>query len=146
MRQEYRFEGLPEPLSHYADAVRADNLLFVSGVVGIDENNKVVPGGVLEQTDQIFKNYEKIFAAIGGVGFEDVLKVTVYLTDVGDRTRINPIRQKYFGAARPASTLIGIKELALPDLRVEIEAVVALPRVAGAGPSDPALASGALPH
>jgi enamine deaminase RidA (YjgF/YER057c/UK114 family) len=139
MRQEYRFEGLPEPLSHYADAVRSDGLLFVSGVVGIDEANRVVPGGVLAQTDQIFRNYEKIFAALGGgVGFKDVLKVTVFLTDVGDRTRINPIRQKYFGDARPASTLIGIKELALPDLQVEIEAVVALPK--------PALAELGSPH
>ena len=131
MRQEYSIKGLPEPLSHYCDAVRSDNLLFVSGVVGIDEKNEIVPGGVLAQTEQIFRNYEKIFAAVGGgVGFKDVLKVTLFLMDVGDRTRINPIRQKYFGGARPASTLIGVKELALPELLIEIEAVVALPDTA----------------
>ena len=61
------------------------------------------------------------------VGFADILKVTVYLTDVNDRTKINPVRQEYFGNARPASTLIGINELAIPGMKVEIEAVVGLP-------------------
>ena len=59
--------------------------------------------------------------------FADILKVTVYLTDVNDRTKINPVRQEYFGNARPASTLIGINELAIPGMKVEIEAVVGLP-------------------
>ena len=62
-----------------------------------------------------------------GADFRDILRVTVYLTDVADRTRINPIRQEFFGAARPASTLIGVKELAIPGMKVEIEAVVGLP-------------------
>ena len=62
-----------------------------------------------------------------GAGFADVLKVTVFLTDMNDRVRINPIRQEYFGTARPASTLVEISRLALPGARVEIEFVVGLP-------------------
>jgi enamine deaminase RidA (YjgF/YER057c/UK114 family) len=61
-----------------------------------------------------------------GIGFSDVLKVTVYLTDVADRTVINPVRQEYFGAARPASTLIGVAQLAVPGMKIEIEAVAGI--------------------
>lgn len=128
MRQEYRVQHLPEPLSHYTDAVRLDNTLYISGVVGMDENNNLAEGGVVGQTRQIFLNMQKIFDAVGGnVGFKDVLKVTVYMLNVNERNAINPVRKEFFGEHRPASTLIGIKELALPGLRVEIEAVVAIP-------------------
>ena len=56
-----------------------------------------------------------------------MLRVTVYLTDVKDRPLINPIRQEYFGSTRPASTLIGVAELIVPGMKVEIEAIAALP-------------------
>jgi len=77
------------------------------------------------QTRQVFENLKAALDAAGAT-FADILKVTVYLTDVNDRAKINPVRQQYFGAARPASTLIGIKELAIPGMKVEIEAVVGL--------------------
>ena len=56
-----------------------------------------------------------------------MLRVTVYLTDVDDRKAINPVRQEYFGDARPASTLIEVAGLAVPGMKVEIEAVLAVP-------------------
>ena len=58
-----------------------------------------------------------------GFAFADVFRVSVYLTDVDDRTAINPVRQEYFGTARPASTLIEVSRLAIPGMKVEIEAV-----------------------
>jgi len=58
-----------------------------------------------------------------GLTARDVLKVTVYLTDIEDRARINPARQAFFGDARPASTLIEVSGLAIPGMKVEIEAV-----------------------
>jgi 2-iminobutanoate/2-iminopropanoate deaminase len=70
-------------------------------------------------------NMKKILEA-AGTGFDKILKVTVYQTDVADRTKINPVRQEFFGASRPASTLIDVSELAIPGMKVEIEAVVAL--------------------
>ena len=63
-----------------------------------------------------------------GAGFGDILKVTVYLTEVADRAAINPVRQEFFGASRPASTLIGVAALAVPGMKVEIEAVAGLRR------------------
>jgi 2-iminobutanoate/2-iminopropanoate deaminase len=126
VREELRVEGLAEPISHYTDAVRYGDLLFVSGVAPIDEKSSLVgEGNVVTQARQVFLNMKKILER-AGTDFDKVLKVTVYLTDVADRTKINPIRQEFFGATRPASTLIGVSELAIPGMKVEVEAVVAL--------------------
>ncbi|HVM80178.1 MAG TPA: RidA family protein [Stellaceae bacterium] len=128
MRREYRVEGLNEPISHYTDAVRHGDLLFVSGVAPLDAAGKLVGGeDVAAQTRQVLQNMGKILAA-AGAGFEDVLKVTVYLTDIADRAKINPVRQEFFGKTRPASTLIGVASLAVPGMKVEIEAVAGLRR------------------
>ena len=126
-RQEFRVETLHEPVSHYTDAVRWGDLLFVSGVAPLDKELRLVSEDVVEQTRKVFLNLKEILDAAGAT-FADVLKVTVYLTDVRDRARINPVRKEFFGAARPASTLIGIKELVVPGMKVEIEAVVGLRR------------------
>lgn len=128
MRQEFRVEGLNEPISHYTDAVSHGDLLFISGVAPFDAAGRLVGGGdVAAQARQVLANMGKILAA-AGAGFEDVLKVTVYLTDVADRSKINPVRQEFFGKARPASTLIGVAALAVPGMKVEIEAVAGLRR------------------
>jgi len=127
-REEYRVPGLPEPISHYTDAVRFGDLLHISGVAPLDADGRLVGGrDPAAQTRQIMVNLQKILAA-AGAGFRDVLKVTVYLTDVNDRHAINPVRQEFFGDARPASTLIGISKLAIPGMKVEIEAVAGIPR------------------
>ncbi len=125
MRQEIKGEGTGEAISHYTDAVRFGDLLFISGVMPVDAEGKVVGTDAVTQVRQVFKNMAAILKA-AGAGFGDVLKVTVYLTDVADRPRINPVRQEVFGKTRPASTLIGVKELALPGMKVEIDAVAGL--------------------
>ena len=124
-KKEFLVEGLAPPISHYCDAVRFGNLLFVSGVPPTDASGRVVSDDAAEQTRQIFRNMKLILDA-AGAGFADILKVTVYMLDVNDRAKINPVRKEFFGAARPASTLIGVKELAIPGMKVEIEAVVGL--------------------
>src|SRR5689334_25218958 len=87
-RQEFRVRGLSEPLSHYTDAVRFGDLLFVSGVAPLDEAGKLVGGDdVVAQTRQVFRNMEKILVA-AGAGFADVLRVTVYLTDRSEERRV----------------------------------------------------------
>ena len=127
LRREFRVPGLNEPISHYTDAVSFGNLLFVSGIGPLAEDGSLVGGDdPAEQTRQIFRNLDKVLRA-AGASPADVLKVTVYLTDVNDRTKINPVRQEYFGKARPASTLIGVAQLAVPGMKVEIEAVAGVP-------------------
>jgi reactive intermediate/imine deaminase len=127
-REEYRVDGLAEPISHYTDAVRAGQILFVSGIVAVDENGALVGGeDVVAQAQQVFENIGAILAA-AGCGFQDVVKVTIYLTDVDDRPKINPVRQRVFGETRPASTLVEVPRLAVDGAKVEVDAVALVPR------------------
>jgi 2-iminobutanoate/2-iminopropanoate deaminase len=125
-RREIRVQSLSEPLSHYTDAVIWGDMLFVSGVAPLDSEGRLVGADAVAQTRQIFENMKRILDA-AGAGFRDVLRVTVYLTDVNDRKAINPVRREYFGDVRPASTLIEVSALAIPGMKVEIEAVFGLP-------------------
>ena len=126
-REEIRVEGLAEPISHFTDAVRAGSLLFVSGVVAVDAGGNLVGGDdVVAQARQVFENLGRVLAA-AGCDFEDVVKVTIFLTDVDDRPRINPLRQEVFGQTRPASTLVEVPRLAVPGATIEIEAVALVP-------------------
>lgn len=119
--------GLPAALSHYTDAVRFGDILFVSGLTAHDATGQLVGGAdAAAQTRQILKNLTLVLDAVGAT-MADVLKVTVFLTDINDRAAINPVRQEFFGNARPASTLIEVSKLALPEMKVEIEAVVGFP-------------------
>ncbi len=120
-------EGLAEPISHFTDAVRAGDLLFVSGIVAVDAEGELVGGDdVVEQARQVFDNLREVLAA-AGCGFGDVVKVTIFLTDADDRPRINPLRQEVFGATRPASTLVEVSRLAVSGAKIEIEAVALVP-------------------
>jgi reactive intermediate/imine deaminase len=126
-REEIRVPGLAEPISHYTDAVRAGNLLFISGIVPVDGEGKLVgEGDVAEQTRQVFRNMQLVLGA-AGCGFDDVVKVVLYLLNVDDRPAINPVRKEFFGEARPASTLVEVSALAIPGALLEIEAVAAIP-------------------
>ena len=126
-RREIRVDGLADPISHYTDAVVAGDLLFVSGLVGVDGHGALVGGDdVAAQARQVFANMREVLDE-AGCRFEDVVKVTVYLTDVDDRPKINPVRQEVFGDARPASTLVEVSRLAVPGAKVEIEAVALIP-------------------
>jgi 2-iminobutanoate/2-iminopropanoate deaminase len=123
VRKEIRVAGQPEPISHYTDAVLAGDLLFVSGCVPVDADGRLVGGDdVVAQARQTFANVGAVLAA-GGSSFADVVKVTIFLTDVDDRPEINPIRQEFFGETRPASTLVEVGRLAIPGAKIEVEAV-----------------------
>ena len=128
-REEIDVAGQAAPISHYAHAVRAEGpLLFVSGVVPVDERGGLVGGDdVVEQARAVFRNLGDVLTAAGAM-YADVVKVSVFLTDVADRPLINPIRQEVFGSARPASTLVEVSRLAIPGAKIEVEAVAVLPR------------------
>jgi 2-iminobutanoate/2-iminopropanoate deaminase len=127
-RREVMVEGLAEPISHYADAVVAGDTLYLSGIVPVDAQGAVVGGDdVVAQTRQVFAIMERVLAAAGAKP-SDVVKVTVYLLEIDDRPRINPVRQEFFGSSRPASTLVEVSRLAVAGARVESEAIAHLHR------------------
>src|SRR5208337_5609112 len=90
----------------------AGNLIWVSGTVGIAADGSI-PAGVVEQFELAIANMDACLKAVGA-GTEHVVKVTVYLTDVDDRSKINQVRQRYFGPHRPASTLVEVSALFRP--------------------------------
>ena len=126
-REEIRVEGLAEPISHFTDAVRAGDFVYVSGIVAVDGEGRLVGGDdVVAQTRQVFENMRAVLAAAGST-FADVVKVVIFLTNVDDRPRINPLRQEVFGPTRPASTLVEVPRLAVDGAKVEIECVALVP-------------------
>jgi 2-iminobutanoate/2-iminopropanoate deaminase len=127
--QRIRLEGvLPPAVSHYCDAVRAGDFLYISGMVAMDRDGRVVGAGdAARQTGQIFENISKVLVHVGA----DVSRVTsvlVHLTNMEDRVRINPVRIRYFGEHRPASTLVQVTALIHPDLLVEVTCTAYLGR------------------
>ena len=127
MREEIRVAGLAEPISHFTDAVRAGGFLYVSGIVAVDGDGRLVGGDdAVAQTRQVFANMRAILEA-GGCGFEDVVKVTVFLTDIDDRPRGAEDLVPYGVDERPASTLVEVGRLAVPGAKVEIECVALVP-------------------
>jgi enamine deaminase RidA (YjgF/YER057c/UK114 family) len=118
--ERYLLDDLPAPVSHYCHVVRADNRVWVSGMVGTRRDGSI-PEDVVAQFQVAMDWLDHALRAAGGRP-EHVVKVQVFLTDINDRTKINPIRQNYFGKHRPASTLVEVSALIMPQLKVEIEA------------------------
>ena len=122
--------GVTRPLKpHYSNCVRVDSgpLLFVAGQIATDEAGKVIGvGDIRAQAEQVLKNIQTILRA-NGAEMSDVLNVTVYVTDISAFESIADIRLRYFPENGPASTIVEISRLALPDLLIEIAAVAAVP-------------------
>ena len=116
-----RLEGvLPPPVSHYCDAVRAGDSLYISGIVAMDKDGRVVgKGDARRQAEQIFEHIKAVLAHFDA-DFPRVTSVLIHLTNMDDRAVINPVRVRYCGEHRPASTLVQVASLVHPDLLVEI--------------------------
>jgi 2-iminobutanoate/2-iminopropanoate deaminase len=117
-------EGLPIPGPPYSPVVVAGDLVFTAGQVAIDTGGELVPGGIAEQTRQVIANLEGCLAA-AGCGLDDVVKVTVFLADLGDFEAFNDEYRRHLAAPYPARSTVGVT---LPaGLLVEIEAVARRP-------------------
>lgn len=125
-----RPESLPEPDGPFSQGttISRGRLVFVSGQVAWDKERKVVgKRDVQAQTAQALENLKGVLAE-GGATLEDVVKVTVFLTNMADRGAVAEVRTRYFQREFPASTLVEVKALAHPDLLVEIEAIAVVPQ------------------
>jgi 2-iminobutanoate/2-iminopropanoate deaminase len=134
-REEFRVPGLSEPVSHFTHVVSsAGRLVFVSGCVATDGQGRVVGGtDVIAQARQVHENIKRCLTAAGAT-FADICKVTVFLRNINDREKVNTVRKEYFGAHRPASTLVEISRLVRDDYLIEIEAIAVIPERKSARP------------
>ena len=119
--RRFTVPGQPEPVSHYCHATRAGDRVWISGTVGMTADGAVPAEAADQFRVALDNNLDAVLRAAGGAP-GDVVKVSVFLTDISDRARINPLRIAYFGDRRPASTLVEVSALVLPELKVEIEA------------------------
>ena len=115
----------PDPYEPYriSQAIRAGDFLFVSGQAAIDEHGRVVGVGDFDaQAEQAFRNLDQVLGA-GGSSLRDVVKVTIFLTDMSNFEKIVELRRRWFSEPYPADSIIQVAALALPELEIEIEAV-----------------------
>ena len=113
--------GAPAAVGAYSQAVKANGLIFCSGQVPLDPSGELVTGSIGEETKQCLDNLTAVLAEAGS-GFERVVKVTAFLTDMGDFPEFNEVYATYFGAQPPARATVGVA--ALPKgARVEVECI-----------------------
>ena|SRR5438067_2269793 len=115
----------PDPYDQFRIALgyRVGNLVFLSGQTSINEHGEVVGVGDFDlQAEQTFKNLRRVLDTAGS-SMEKIIKVNIYLTDMGNFPKIVELRGKYFKQPWPADTITGVTGLALPELMIEIEAV-----------------------
>ena len=115
-------EQAPAAIGPYSQAIRIGDFLYTSGQIALDpESGMFLSGEIEEETEQTLKNISAILQA-GGVNFENVIKTTVYLSDLNDFTRMNQVYEKYFSKNKPARACVQVA--ALPKgAKIEIDAI-----------------------
>ncbi len=127
IKEEIVVKGLPKAVSHYVDAVRYGDLVFISGLCGYDPVDGLAGSDAASQSRKAFELMSKVLDRVGA-SFKDILKLNVYMTDLSERDAVNEVRKLFFGDSYPASTLVQVSALVHPALKIEIEATVGLPR------------------
>jgi enamine deaminase RidA (YjgF/YER057c/UK114 family) len=114
----------PDPYEPFllSQGIKAGGLLFISGQAGAGEDGRIVPGGFLAQGERAFANLRRALEA-GGSSLKHVIKVTIFVTDMGHFEGVVALRRKFFSAPYPADTIAEIKALYTPDAMIEIEAI-----------------------
>ena len=115
----------PDPYEPFRLALgyRVGDMLYVSGQAAISVEGEIVGAGDFDaQADQTFRNLERVLAA-GGSSLANVVKVTIFLTDMANFPKIVELRGKWFTPPYPADTIVEVTSLALPELMIEIEAI-----------------------
>ncbi len=100
----------------------AQSLIFLSGQAPITPEGGLVEGGFEAQARQVFKNLGVVLER-AGAGFESVVKLTVFLTDISNLRDYGRIKSEFISGGQPASTALEVRSLALPGMMIEVEAV-----------------------
>ncbi|HEX7265429.1 MAG TPA: RidA family protein [Candidatus Dormibacteraeota bacterium] len=129
-KQIVQSDRLNKPTGVFSQAVLVPagrQLIFISGLVSKDQSGEVVePGEAGPQTRQILENMTALLAEVGA-SLDDLVKVTIFVTDIGDFAAINDVRREFFHGDPPASTMVEVAALIDKRLVIEIEAVALVP-------------------
>jgi len=120
-RQAIQTNGAPAAIGAYSQGIRSGDLVFCSGQVGLDPASGELADGVEAQAERALRNLQAVLDA-AGLGLDDVVKTTIFLTDVGDFAAVNAVYAKFMPEPPPARSTVGIAALPRGAL-VEIEAI-----------------------
>ena len=121
----------PAAIGPYSQAVRVGNTLYMSGQIPLDPKTmQIVEGGIEAQANRVFANLDAVATAAGG-SLNDIVKLTILMTDLGEFAKVNEIMSAHFDAPYPARATYQVS--ALPrGARIEVEAVLVVPSTPGA--------------
>ncbi len=112
----------PQAIGPYSQAIKLNNLVFLSGQVHLDPaTGKMVEGDITIQTERVMENLQAVLTAAGS-SFEKVVKSTIYLADMNDFAKVNEVYGKYFPAPQPARSTVAVARLP-KDARIEIDVI-----------------------
>lgn len=115
-------EKAPAAIGPYNQAIKADKTLYVSGQIPlIPETMELITSGIVDETHQVFKNIQAILEN-AGYGFEDVVKASVFLSDMGNFATVNEVYAQYFTENQPAREAVAVKTLP-KNVNVEISVI-----------------------
>ncbi|MEJ2383984.1 MAG: RidA family protein [Xanthomonadales bacterium] len=124
-KQPIHTDRAPAAIGPYSQAVRHGDTVFLSGQIPLDPaTGNLVEGGIPDQVRRVFDNLRAVCEAAGG-SLDDIVKLNVYLTDLGNFATVNAIMQDCFAEPYPARAAIGVAALPL-GAEVEVEAVLGL--------------------
>jgi reactive intermediate/imine deaminase len=116
-------ENAPQAIGPYSQAVKAGGLMFISGQIPLNpETGDLVSGSIEDEANQVLQNIKSICEAAGH-GMEDIVKITIFLTDLGNFATVNEVMKKHFSEPYPARATVEISGLPL-GVNVDIEAIV----------------------
>ena len=121
-RQPINSSNAPQAIGTYSQAVRAANTVYLSGQIGLQPDTMKLAEGIDAQIHQVFRNLKAVAEAAGAT-LNDAVKVTVFLTDMGNFGRVNEVMAQYFVQPYPARAAVGVASLPRSAL-VEIEAIL----------------------
>ena len=126
MRQAIAAPGAPKAIGPYSPAIRAGNLVFLSGQIPIDPaSGALVDGDIAAQTEQVMRNICALLDA-AGAGVEHLVRTTVFLADMNEFSAMNECYEKFLVDPPPARATVQVARLPR-DVRVEIDAIAVLP-------------------
>lgn len=118
-------EKAPSAIGPYSQGIIANGFLYTAGQIPLDPTSgKMVEGGIVEQTERVMQNIQEVLSA-AGVGWNEVVKTTVYLNDLSNFPTVNDVYGKWLGDARPARSTVQVTALPRGAL-VEIDAIAAV--------------------